>query len=423
MMNDQHRYSIEKYFDNERTFYTTTIGGANVNLSAQVNAGATSATLAAAWPYPSCQQQTNFTAPSTAVTAATTADMASGATGATLSVVWPYTTGVFSTTFSNNQVLQVAYTAGSATITFLGSLTSAATSTLTLASSTDTRFVTFTNGSTAISWQGALNGFASTSIATLGVQRYLIPAVISKMKIPEIFVGQLRYVPAPVETVAEWRGLNTLPYTSNITNYFFIYNGAVEFFPIPSSSGLLIQFDYKARVPDFSTAFLFSSTAGAAYSAGATVYDYQKGSLSGITAGSTSITGVSTAWNSTGLFPLNVDVSYYNLFLVINPPYGTHLTLATPIVNAPSSTAANLYYSIAQLPVLAEDFHDTIVYDTEKIYYNSIVKDSDKYKMYDALSKERHERLEEYGGTKQVNVDLGQSPPMNNPNLYYFGTG
>ncbi len=258
-------------------------------------------------------------------------------------------------------------------------------------------------------------------------------ARVSKLKIPQIFVGQLRYIPAPVETIQEWRTLNTLPYTSNIVNYFFIYNGAVEFFPIPSSTGLIIQFDYKERVPDFSTAFLFSDASGAAFSAGSSVFDYQKGSLSGIAAGSTSITGTTTAWNATGKFPLNVDVSYYNLYLVINAPYGegiwypisqfnsdTSLTLALPIVNAPSTTAATGSYSIAQLPVLSEDFHDMLPQGALKMYFGSVRKDPEQYAMFKGEYEIREKMLEDYAGTKTVNVDLGGNIPMNNPNLYIY---
>ncbi len=437
LMSDEHRDLLQKFFDNEKSFYSTTVGGANLNLSSAPNAGATSATLTFAWPYPSCQQQASFSAPSTAITATTTASLASGDTSATLSVVWAYTTGVFSTTFSNNQVMLVSYTNGSAAINFLGSLTSAATTILTTASSTDTRFVNFTNGSTGISWQGGLNGFASTMLSTVGVQRYLIPAVISKLKIPEIFVGQLRYVPAPVETVAEWRVLNTLPYTSNITNYFFIFNGAVEFFPVPSSSGLLIQFDYKARVPDFSTAFLFSATDGTVFSSGATAYDYQVGTISG-TVGSTSITGSGTKWVTAqgagkGLgMTANQDVSFYNLYLNINPLFGdgiwypisqfnsdTSLTLATPIINGPNLSGAT--YSIGQLPLLSEDFHDMIPKGSLRVYFGSVKKDKEQYGLFDSMYKERYALLADYAGTKSVNIDLGAQPMQNNPNLFIYG--
>jgi len=360
LANDQHRYLIQKYFDNERSFQTTTVGGMDLTTTATMAAGATSATLTAAWSYPTVTQLVNF-------------------------------------------------------------------------SNSDQRNVLFTNGSTSISWTGGLSDSATTAISSVGVQKYAIPAMISKVKDNFIQVGQLKYVPAPIQSRQDWDNLNFLPYTSDIVNYFFIYNGYVEFFPIPSTTGNLIQFNYKARVPDFS--FIYGDTSGGAWTAGGTAYDYQKGTITPPSIGATAVTGASTAWNTTGGFPLNVDVSYFNLFLRITPPKGdgfwypiyqfnsdTTLTLATPIVNQPT-TAAGASYTIAQMPLLQEDFHDMIIHGALKIYFTSLVKDTNKFKMFDALYKERLELLEDYAGTKSVNVDLGATPNMVNPNLFYYGNG
>lgn len=360
---DQHRYLIQRFFDNERSFQTTTVGGDDYTLTATLAAAATTGTLTAAWAFPTVQQLTNF-------------------------------------------------------------------------SNGDQRTVLFTSGSTSISWVGGLSDTATTDISTVGVQKYAIPAVVSKVKNDTIQVGQLKYVPSPVMTRQEWDMLNFLPYTSDIPNYFFIYNGFVEFFPIPSTTGNIIQFNYKARVPDFSTAFIFSDTSGAAFISGQQAYDYQKGSLSGIAVGSTSITGSSTSWNTTGKYPLNVDVSYYNLYLNIAAPGGdgiwypisqfntdTTLTLATPIVNAPSATTAANGYAIGQLPVLSEDFHDMISQGALKVYFGSVKKDKEQYQLFDGMYKERFLMLEDYAGTKSVNVDLGSQPNPVNPNLFYYGNG
>lgn len=340
LISDQHRYLLQKYFDNERSFQTTTVGGDDYTLTGSLSAGDTSATLSSAWTLPTVQQLTNF-------------------------------------------------------------------------SNSDQRTVLFTNGSTAISWVGGLSDTATTAISTVGVQSYKLPANISKIKNNTISIGQLKYTASPVQTRNEWDILNTLPYTSDIVNQFFIWNGAVEFFPIPSTTGNIIQFNYKTRVPDLS----FS--------------DYTTGTLSGITVGSTSITGVSTNWNSSGNFPLNTDLSFFNLFLRITPPSGdglwypisqftsnTALTLQTPIVNAPSSTAAN--YTIGQLPLLSEDFHDMLVHGALMVYFSSIVKDKELYQQYKDLYESRMKLLDDYAGTKQVNVDLGGPVVPQNPNLYLY---
>lgn len=359
MLSDRHRYSIQKYFDNERSFQTTTVGGMSLVLTATPTTNAISATLTVSWAYPTVKQFVNF-------------------------------------------------------------------------SNGDQRVVLFTNGSTAISWTGGLTSNCTTAISTSGVQRYAIPAVISKITDSTVNVGQLRYVPAPIMTRQEWDLINFLPYTSDIPNYFFIYNGALELCPIPSTTGDLITFNYKSRIPDFSTAFLFSDAIGTAFVPGQTAFDYQAGTISSAAVGGTSVTGSSTAWNATGKFPLNTDVSFYNLYLVINPPFGdgiwypisqfnsdTTLTLSLPIINAPNIASAT--YSIAQLPILNEDFHDMLVYDSLRTYFSSIVENETKYKLFHGLYEERLSLLENYAGSKSVNVDLQTTPLMTNPNLFFQG--
>lgn len=340
LISDQHRYTVQKYFDNERTYTTVTIAAATLTLTATLASGATTGTLNTAWTSISCQQLVNFS--------------------------------------NSNQ-----------------------------------RTVYFTQGSTAVFWQSGLTSTATATLTTVGVQAYPIPATVSKIKNDTITIGQLVYTPAPVQSIQEWTMLNALPYTSDIPAYFYIYQNQVSFFPIPSSSGNIITFNYKARVSDLSFA------------------DYSTGTLSGIAVGSNAITGASTTWNSVGTYPLNTDLTYFNLFLRITPPSGdgiwypierftsdTALLLASPIQYAPSTTAS--VYTIGQMPLLQEDFHDTLVYGALMTYFTSIVSDANKFKMYNEMYQQRLNLLEQYGGTKSVNVDLGPQPFQSNPNLYLY---
>jgi hypothetical protein len=96
----------------------------------------------------------------------------------------------------------------------------------------------------------------------------------------------------------------------------------------------------------------------------------------------------------------------------------TTLLLNLPLVNAPNITTAA--YTIGQFPLLQEDFNDMIVYGALKIYYTSIVKDPNQFKMYDALYEQKLELMEAYLSNKSVNVDLGSGIIQSNPNLYLF---
>lgn len=339
LINTQHRYYLQKYFDNERTYTTVTIGAATLTLTGTLASAATTGTLTAAWTSITCQQLV---------------------------------------VFSNSQQ----------------------------------RLVTFTQGSTSISWATGLTATATATITTIGVQSYPIPANVSKIKNDTITVGQLVYTPAPVQSIQEWTLLNALPYTSDIPAYFYIYNNQVNFFPIPSTSGNIITFNYKARVADM------------------TYSDFATGTVAATVGGNT-IAGTSTTWNTVGTFPLNVDLSYANLMISITPPKGdglwypiqrftsdSALTLNLPVVNSPVTSGAS--YTIGQFPLLSEDFQDLLVYSSLCIYYSSIVKDADKFKMYDALTKAREELMEGYLSNKSVNVDLGAQPIQANPNLFLY---
>ncbi len=338
LISDQHRYVLQPFFDNERTYTTVTIGAQDLTLTGSLLLGATTGTLTVAWPSISCQQLV---------------------------------------VFSNG----------------------------------DQRNVVFTQGSTAIAWQTGLTDTSTVDISALGVQAYPIPANVSKVKNDTITVGQLQYTPAPIQSIQEWTMINAIPYTSDIPNYFYIYNNQVNFWPIPSSSGNLITFNYKARVPDLN------------------ISDYTTGTLSTIATGSNIITGVGTTWSSVA--PINTDLSFLNLHIKITPPSGdglwypiqkftsnTSVTLFTPIQTAPSTTAAA--YIIGQLPLLQEDFHDMLVYGALTVYFSSIKKDKDQYAFFKDMFDRRYTMLESYAGTKSVNVDLGSQPVPNNPNLFIF---
>jgi hypothetical protein len=63
-----------------------------------------------------------------------TGTLSGGATSATLDVAWPGVTAILSTTFSNSDVRNVTYTRGSTSITWTGGLSGAASATITTVS-------------------------------------------------------------------------------------------------------------------------------------------------------------------------------------------------------------------------------------------------------------------------------------------------
>jgi hypothetical protein len=340
LINNEHRYLLQKYFANERTATTTTVGSSNLTSTAPILAGATSATLSASWTLPT----------------------------------------------------------GSGYVTF---------------SDAEQREVLFTNGSTAISWADQLTGSVTTSLKFLGFQFYNIPANVSKIINNTINVGQLKFQTVPIMSRTEWDTVNFLPYNSDIPAYNYIYNGQLGIFPIPSTTGNILTFNYKTKVADL------------------TYSDVTAGTLATMTAGSTVVTGTGTTWNT--VFPVGVNISSQNLYIKADVSTGgdglwypirqfnsaTSLTLDKPVISAPAVTVATTY-TIGQLPLLSEDFQDMLVYGALVKYFGSVVdnpgKLSEAQKQYDT----RLELLAEYDGTKQVNVDLEAVPNQLNPNLFLW---
>ena len=110
LISDRHRYLLQRFFDNERTYTTSTVGSQTLTLTGTPIAGATSATLTAAWDYLTCTQL----------------------------------------------------------VVFAGG---------------EQRTVTFTKGSTAITWSVPLNDAPdNATVQAVGVQAYPIPANVSKIK-------------------------------------------------------------------------------------------------------------------------------------------------------------------------------------------------------------------------------------------------
>ena len=216
-------------------------------------------------------------------------------------------------------------------------------------------------------------------------------------------------------SIQEWTKLNALPYNASYPAYFYIYNGQLNFFPVPSATGSVIDLYAQIQAVDLT----YQDTTGTIASGGMIV-------------GSNLVLGSGTTW--TTQYPANTDLTFANIFITSPSPYGdginyqvqyftgaTGATLLKPVVNAPNQTGAGTY-TIGQYPLLSPDFQDAIVYGALRIYFMSIVKDSERYGLYNQLYNEKLQQMEFYLATKTVNVDLSANPTQKNANLYIYAT-
>lgn len=247
-----------------------------------------------------------------------------------------------------------------------------------------------------------------TSVTVAQQQFYKMPPNYSKLKTVTITVGQLQWTLQEVLTRIEWDNLNVFPYYADIPAYFYVYpggdhGGKVGIYPIPSSNGNTLTFNYKFRIPDLSLA------------------DYATGTVS-VTTGTTTITGSGTVWTPTTNSTLEsrwIQISQTkgdNLwYQVASVDSATSITLFQPYQGI---TVSGGSYTLGQMPILNEDFHDMLVWKPLVFYYTSIVDNKTKVAEYKGLYDEKVKQLEQYSGSKTIDVNLGRRPTYQNPNLY-----
>lgn len=420
LMNIEQRYLLQKYFANEGSYQIQTIGQTSFTLSAAVPIVSTSCTLLAAWPYQTTQAQLtfsdgevvlgNFTSGSTTVTWLpaipgtifyTTNSIATGATSATLATAWAAASGSYLVSFSDGSTKTVTFTQNATTMTWTGGLA-----------------------------EGVLGQFytstilANSSASIGGVQFYPFPPNYSKLKDITITVGVLRWTLTEVRTREEWDNLNVFPYYASIPAKFFIYpggdkGGQIGIWPIPSTTGNVITYNYKFRVPDLSIADYNTDTNNGTVNGAGTI---------SVNNGSMAVTGSGTAFVPTS------NAQLESRWLRIPQPSGDNLWYQ--IANISSTTAITLYqpyqginvsgatYTVAQMPLIAEDFQDILVWRALQQYYMSIVDGATRVKEYKEIYEEKLQQLEAYSGSNTVNVNISPTrASRGNPNAFVQKVG
>lgn len=333
--------------------------------------------------------------------------------------------------------------------------------------------------------------FNERSFGTVTVgdqQKYPLPYNYSKLKTSTITIGNLKWTPTEIFTRREWDELNVFPYYADIPANYFIYDGNIEFWPIPSTgstqltftglsgslgpvngqpqtiavgsatgkilafTGTTMQVAVKSQVPFGTGAFTTSGGATGTVTATSvtqgnqigfnyqirvpdfTLPDYVTGTVSVNSDPNTSltVTGSGTSW-LTAFSPTAGSVKNLNLWIQFTSPLGdgnwyqidtidsaTSLTLLQPYQGA---DAAGVTYTIGQMPLLLEDFHDIIAYRSLLIYYSSISLDVAKKAEFKALYDEGIAMMDRYVGTKSLDVNLGRHYQVRNPNIYQQNFG
>lgn len=238
---------------------------------------------------------------------------------------------------------------------------------------------------------------ASTTFVNLPYDVDLVESVF-------VTVGTTRHVPRPAPSRQFWDDLHYSTQTSDIPQWWFVYNGQLGLWPRPSTSSNTISINCKVKPIDLNTADITSST------------------ITTLANGSTSLTvsaGLTAQMPGFWIRPTfsttanTGDGQWYEISAI-----GSATTATLVRSYGGNSIAAGAApCTIAQMPLLPEAFHDLPeIYASYR--YWSKEKDSRADGFKEALNEGVNELFTSYGfNDLSMVIDDGDDRVLMNPNL------
>lgn len=224
---------------------------------------------------------------------------------------------------------------------------------------------------------------------------------------PTITVGTTTYVIEEAIDRADWDYLNSVSNSSDIPQYFYIFNKQIGFYPKSSSNGNTITLPYELQSVDLNTA------------------DYSTGTIASIANGGTTVEGNSTSWTS-GMAGKYIQItsdntadsgdnSWYEIDSITD---ADTLELVLPYEGT-SISGATQGYNIGQFSQLPDGYEMLPIWKAAEQYWlqNIDIAKSDRFKrLYDELfDVMKEDRLTK---TSNLVVDEIGYDKLKNPNLY-----
>lgn len=231
-------------------------------------------------------------------------------------------------------------------------------------------------------------------------QEYDLPYNIKTIINVYISVGNIRYQLTECPTRQFWDSLNFVPYTSDIPQYYYIFNKKINVFPTPASSANPITIQYKIRLRDLSQA------------------DYATGTVT-LTGGSSVVTGSGTTFTADMVgrwiyaTPPTGDGNWYEI--------GTYTsdTVLGLVNQYQGLTASGITTLIGEMPILPEDYQDLPIYRACSIYFTTRVPDPTRATTFQQLYDQGYAKLDGEFGSKSFSVAITPTDSeVINPNLF-----
>jgi hypothetical protein len=246
----------------------------------------------------------------------------------------------------------------------------------------------------------------STDTTETNVQYYPRPARMKKLKTVTATVGTTKYTVNESPNRKHWDQLNqNTAYTSSIPEWFYQRANDIGFWPIPSGTAVTLTYTFEIVQKDLSVA------------------DYTTGTISTATSGTTTIVGTSTSWtvqmvgrylNITETNTVNTgDSEWYEIASRQN---GTTIILQRNY-EGNSISGGTAAYTIGQVSLLPDGYHELPVYRATQIYYSKIDQvRSDKFK---ALADDLESTLFADAGNDSTDIIVAETSESEttNPNL------
>jgi hypothetical protein len=221
-----------------------------------------------------------------------------------------------------------------------------------------------------------------------------------------VTVGSTLHQPKPSPSRKHWDDLHYTSYTSDIPEYWFIYNGQLGLWPTPATSGNTITLNVKIRAVDLSVA------------------DYTTGTITTATNGDETIVASATTFT----YPMvgrwlritqddgtdSGDGLWYEISAITNT---TNLELVRKY-GGTSIVAGSQAYTIGMMPLLPEAFHDLPEQHASFMYWAK-EKDSTRASAFKTLRDESITDLQTAYSINDLSmvIDDGEDGVIVNPNL------
>lgn len=234
-----------------------------------------------------------------------------------------------------------------------------------------------------------------------GQQEYVLPADCDIPTNVTVTIGTTKYVPSEVPNRQFWDKLTQMTtFESNFPQYFYIYEGKMNLFPIPASAltdGMTIN--YRKKVVDLSVA------------------DYTTGTVS-ITTATSTVTGSGTTFTAAMVGRYikftSGDGQWYKILTYTD---ATHIVLETTYLGTTLSGSA---FTIGEMSPLPDAYQDLPLWGALATFYGTINVDVKRADRFLAKYNDLIVQLEHEYGTKTTDPSLhdNRPTPILNPNLF-----